>query len=706
MTGEQPPESNYSKTPKNEDKFMFSSKFVLALVAISINMLAEQTRALSSHFIVGLNIRQENVGVYISKMKTYRVIFMFLGFITKDINAFFLRYNKANLTIQALLLLAMSRGLTFYFSTNADNIGFAFYCSSNMDAFLCGMLYNSIISFAPQQMTIIRLSSDMCSVLVTIIQTILDVIFEGQSLLIIKVQCCFSFLLTLISLFLWFYQVKFLEIEPYKSTIVLISEINAIIYSFNHFLAIIDPHIAVINRYSELFSSYKKSETKLKSLFKKLEKLLEDIKELDGKTANNGSLESELRIVIEKLSLMDEFAKKLSKLLNIDLEERQTLRSIFDLSSEDFAYEKKRFENVIITPEIEEMYNETLKFVDQIYSEFKEFESIFETIEEIVESIKKHNISNKMKIYDSKKQFKWLLKKVAEILTSKSNVPDPGEKIKADDISLKIESFFKPLDRLMDKVGKTRIDKIQKKTMISPKEPFELEKHTHGYFRLWLIMKSPIIMFLLSTFLFEFLFPHVIPYWLLNGESAIVVSLVIAPFRISGSIAVFLTDYFVANFKNWTWQYDVFWILVIPQFMTFLISIIAIHTRLWPFTILIDQILLVVIVAVIMVICNSLVESFSYMAIANYVVNNRLHSRLLVIHTILIEVIRLTFMKIGVGYSDARNRYGLIYPDFEPHREIQYQLIFWIRETIYRADRNLWRDLSTRITRYTEVFEQ
>uniref|UniRef100_A0A3B0N9X4 Uncharacterized protein n=1 Tax=Theileria annulata TaxID=5874 RepID=A0A3B0N9X4_THEAN len=706
MTGEQPPESNYSKTPKNEDKFVFSSKFALALVAISSNMLAEQTRALSSHFIVGLNIRQENMGVYISKMKTYRVIFMFLGYISKDIHAFLLRFNKANLSILALSLLTFFRGLVFNSVNQTYNPGFAFYCTSNVDAFLCGMVYNSIISFAPQQMAIIRLSSDMCSVLVTIIQTLLDVIFEGRPLLIIKIQCCFSFLLTLISLFLWFYQVKLLEIEPYKSNIVLISEINSIIDSFNHFLAIIDRHIEVINRYSDLFLSYKKSETKLKSLFKKLEKVLEDINEMDGKTTNNGYLESELRNVIEKLGLMDEFAKKLSNLLNIDLEDRQVLRSVFDLSSQDFTSEKKRFENVKITPEIEEMYNEAVQFVDQIYSEFKEFEAIFETIEEIVEIIKKHNISNKMKIYDSKKQFKWLLKKLGENLTSKSNVPDPGEKIKADDISLKIESFFKPLDRLMDKVGKTRIDKIQKKTMSSPKEPFEVEKYKHGYFSLWSIMKSPTIMFLSSTFLFEFLFPHVIPYGLLNGESAMVVSLVIAPFRISGSIAVFLTDYFVPNFKNWTWQYDVFWILVIPQFMTFLISIIAIHTRLWPFRILIDQILLVVIVAVIMVICNSLVESFSYMAIANYVVNNKLYTGLLVIHTILIEVVRLVFVKIGVGYSDARNRYGLIYPDFEPYREIQHQFIFWLGETLYRADRNLWRDVSTSIFRYAEELEQ
>ncbi|EAN32035.1 putative integral membrane protein [Theileria parva strain Muguga] len=710
MTGEQLSESDDSENTKELRRNELIGKLILSIVIISINLHQEQVKALSSHFQVGLNINQENVGHFLSKLNTYRVVFTFLGFASKEFSMLVLGLGDRFLTLGGLTIMSIERILMAYDMLIPDDLGFILYLYSNMDALVFGHVYSSIISLAPQHMTFIRLSNDMSCVVVTIIQTILDVIYKDQSLKIIQIQFIISVVLTVVSLFLWSYYIFFLEFKGYESNLSYGIKINILIDSFNEFCSNINSFISTLNESVETFLSFKKAEKSIRSFFRQLEGLLLELKELEEKNTTNKGLKTEAKKTVPKLSSIDKFDQKLYELIIDDADKREKMKTFIKEASQDFINNREKMEKLKVPSGIDNLLKKVLEEINNAHTGFRELETVFNTIEEVIEIMENERIRQDLKLDEVRVKFTLLLDELMEYIISKpkksqGEVKERRDQIIniADAILAEIQNFNTLFEQMMNKIPQDKIKKIKKNDKISLVRKLQYEELQHGYFSLLVIMSSPIIMTLSTLLVFEFLYPHVIPYAVLDYDRAIVVNLIVVPFRVCGSLTVFLTEYFVSGFKSWTWQYELFWILIIPQVMAFLLSLMAIHTEVLIFRMIVGKIFLVMIMAVLLVLCNSIMESFSYMAVTNYVVNNRQSSGLIAVHTIIIEILRLIIKKTGVGYNEARIRYGLVPPDFVPTREIRNPILFWAIETFTRGDQSIVRDLNVDVRRYVNT---
>ncbi|XP_953528.1 uncharacterized protein TA10530 [Theileria annulata] len=321
----------------------------------------------------------------------------------------------------------------------------------------------------------------------------------------------------------------------------------------------------------------------------------------------------------------------------------------------------------------------------------------YEPSKNVLEELKIDETADKITLDEHKNKLSSLIKEIISALETENVEVEDVLKDLVEKSSNEVDIILKKLDLLVTSKNEESIKKLKVLKLLEfPDVKIQIEKES-GFFVLSPLFLYYSIIFGLSSFFFEFLFPRFIPYGLLEHDISGRVNLILHPFKVSGSIIMFVIYYFNRDFVNWTSNFNSYWTLIVPQFLVFLWSMLAIHTRVRMFTFIRNSIYSVNIMGLILVILNSFTEAVSLVGLGYELFLMGESSKLLEIHFILSLLMRYFYSRLSIGYNNARINMGLIPPRFIPNIILANPVWYWIRETIWRSYRNVFTDLSTNL---------
>ncbi|KAF5153324.1 putative integral membrane protein [Theileria parva strain Muguga] len=317
-----------------------------------------------------------------------------------------------------------------------------------------------------------------------------------------------------------------------------------------------------------------------------------------------------------------------------------------------------------------------------------------------IEALKELNLdknTDKITLNEHKNKLRSLIRDIVKAIETENEGVEPVLEDLVKETLKEVGILLKKINLLVTKRNEARIKNLQSLPLLEfPSVTIGVEKDNWS-FLLLTIFFNLVTMFVVTSFFLEFLFPRFIPYALLETDVSARVNLFLNPFKVSGSIALFSIIYFNADSINWTIQYNSYWLLIIPQFLIFLWSLFAVHTRIPIFTFIRNSTYSVVMIGVVLVICNSIMEAVSFVALAGNLLMLDESSKLLEIHFILSVLLRYLYSRFSIGYNNARISMGLIPPRFIPNIIVQNPVFYWMRETFWRSYRNVITDLTTNL---------
>ncbi|BAM41884.1 conserved hypothetical protein [Theileria orientalis strain Shintoku] len=217
---------------------------------------------------------------------------------------------------------------------------------------------------------------------------------------------------------------------------------------------------------------------------------------------------------------------------------------------------------------------------------------------------------------------------------------------------------------------------------------------------------SQLMLFGTSSLFKDFLYPGVLPYALLERDKSHFINLIVTLVLVSGSFAIYFVHEYIPSFRYWSGIHNVCWLLVIPNLVSLILSLMTIHTR-KPLTLPIrGSRLRVLILTLCMMGSYCIMCPMGFVGVADYVYYKSQDKKgsqgLITYHNIMSLVYRFMFSKLSVGYNDTRVSLGYHLPKFRPNHKMSKHNLAWyfIRNTFGRAVKDTISDLRMDIEKY------
>ncbi|UKJ89862.2 hypothetical protein MACJ_003116 [Theileria orientalis] len=217
---------------------------------------------------------------------------------------------------------------------------------------------------------------------------------------------------------------------------------------------------------------------------------------------------------------------------------------------------------------------------------------------------------------------------------------------------------------------------------------------------------SQFMLFGISSLFKDFLYPGVLPYALLERDKSHFINLIVTLVLVSGSFAIYFIHENLPSFRYWSEIHNVCWLLVIPNLISLILALMAIHTR-KPHTLAIQSSQSRVLVLTLCVMGSYCIMCpMGFVGVADYVYYKSQDKKgsvgLITYHNIMSLVYRFVFSKLSVGYNYTRVSLGYHLPKFRPNHRMSKHNLAWyfIRHTFKRAVRDTISDLRMDIDKY------
>ncbi|EAN32006.1 putative integral membrane protein [Theileria parva strain Muguga] len=215
-----------------------------------------------------------------------------------------------------------------------------------------------------------------------------------------------------------------------------------------------------------------------------------------------------------------------------------------------------------------------------------------------------------------------------------------------------------------------------------------------------------VILFLIFT-LRNILYPSILPYGLLNRDDCHNINLFIPVALVLGSLTIYMTHGFWTEFKTRPGNYNLFFLLLfVPMIIITIVSISALHSETCFAKYIKGSPIRVLFLLLGLLYCSNVMQSLSYVAVANYVYYQSKCSptklSVLALHNLVASVCRYFTYKIGVGYACCRveNAYAMtvFHPTYRMNNiEATY---YWVTASCKRAYKDVFNDFNLNIQEY------
>ncbi|UKK02850.2 hypothetical protein MACK_002947 [Theileria orientalis] len=217
---------------------------------------------------------------------------------------------------------------------------------------------------------------------------------------------------------------------------------------------------------------------------------------------------------------------------------------------------------------------------------------------------------------------------------------------------------------------------------------------------------SQFMLFGTSSLFKDFLYPGVLPYALLERDKSHLINLIVTLVLVSGSFVIYFIHEYILSFRYWSEVHNVCWLLIIPNLISLILSLMAIHTR-KPLTLEIKNSQSRVMILTLCVIGSySIMCPMGFVGVADYVYYKSKDKKgsvgLITYHNIMSLVYRFMFSKLSIGYNVTRVSLGYHLPKFRPNHRMSKHNLAWyfIRNTFGRAVKDTISDLRMDIENY------
>nr|PVC50424.1 hypothetical protein MACL_00002306 [Theileria orientalis] len=195
------------------DKVISSSplcQFVPAFISFTTYLTTAHIDSSSALFAVVLKIPIHNTSIYFDKLYNLRVLLLGTGLVVEYLfyvcanSIFKSKDNRIYISLINLFLILVTRFVFAALTHFSSQLAYHVYIILAVEAFFCGCLM-SLTAIVPEHSVVVTLGYNVCRMFVPFFQFILDLMLHGHPLVLIKIQCWASVLLTAFALGSWGY---------------------------------------------------------------------------------------------------------------------------------------------------------------------------------------------------------------------------------------------------------------------------------------------------------------------------------------------------------------------------------------------------------------------------------------------------------------------------------------------------------------------
>ncbi|UKJ89863.1 hypothetical protein MACJ_003117 [Theileria orientalis] len=179
---------------------------IVLFVFLNAYIIIHQIYVNSRHFSVAFNIPQHNVGIYLDKLSSFRVILMSVGAFVEYIvylASGSSKYVRKVFSSISMLLIALARVGYVYVLYRCRRLSLRAYQILNLEGLFHGFFQMAFFSLVPQYSTSTNLAVFASGLFVFLSQKIVDFFLFNKPLLNVKVMAILTSIVTTAGLFLW-----------------------------------------------------------------------------------------------------------------------------------------------------------------------------------------------------------------------------------------------------------------------------------------------------------------------------------------------------------------------------------------------------------------------------------------------------------------------------------------------------------------------
>lgn len=225
-----------------------------------------------------------------------------------------------------------------------------------------------------------------------------------------------------------------------------------------------------------------------------------------------------------------------------------------------------------------------------------------------------------------------------------------------------------------------------------------------GFFRTFSLAFSPLMMFALGSMFKDFLYPGTLPYAVLERSKSHMINMMASAIYPIGSLTLFLLER-EGHFKEWSPNYDAFWLLLVPTLIIAIFTFLAIHTRIPSAMRIRNSQPVVMLMTLSLIVYHSYMYQLSFTGVAKvvyHVSGKHGDDGVITFNVIMSLIYMFLFSKLSVGYNVTRVGLGYHLPKYRPnHRMSKYNTFWYIIKNMFRkAGRDTISDFKMNIRHY------
>ncbi|XP_953297.1 uncharacterized protein TA10660 [Theileria annulata] len=214
------------------------------------------------------------------------------------------------------------------------------------------------------------------------------------------------------------------------------------------------------------------------------------------------------------------------------------------------------------------------------------------------------------------------------------------------------------------------------------------------------------VLLIITFFFMNILYPGVLPYGLLDRDKCHLINLLIPVSLLVGSLSIyFMNEYWCVFKRHFATSVHLFLLLLVPLIFIAIYSIGALHIEEFHARSIKGSRTIVLLLTLSLLFCCNILQSLSYVGMANYVKksgNTPESLAVLTFHNLMANIFRYVSSKMAVGYTTCRveNEYALkvFHPTYRMN-PIECTC-FWVGESCRRAYKDILNDFKLDIDKY------
>ncbi|BAM41883.1 conserved hypothetical protein [Theileria orientalis strain Shintoku] len=180
---------------------------IVMFVFLNVYIIIHQIDVNSRHFAVAFNIPPHNIGIYLDKLSSVRVVLMSVGSLVEYI--IYLasgsnKYGRKVFSCISILLITLTRIGYVFVLYRCKKTSLRAYQTLNLEAFFHGLFQMAFFSLVPEYSTSTNLSVFASGMFVFLSQKIIDFFLFNNPMLNVKVMAILTSIITTMGLLLWY----------------------------------------------------------------------------------------------------------------------------------------------------------------------------------------------------------------------------------------------------------------------------------------------------------------------------------------------------------------------------------------------------------------------------------------------------------------------------------------------------------------------